>query len=775
MGKKKKKQRKAKAKKKPSPAASASTDSVTVDAEPSSSKQVPVPKLAKNEKAKNEKAKGKKAKNEKARTAHEATLSGPRPWEPKKAWERRLPWLVGLFAFLLYANTLGHLYALDDNLVSYGHKYVEQGVSGIPSIWKTPFTYGATKHNDRGYRPVPLMLFALEVELFGKQAFFAQHLIHVLFYTLSCVLLLLLLRRLFWKWGPLFYLGVTLLFVAHPIHTEVVANLKSIDEIFGFLFGFLMPMLLMLRILDTDDKRWLPLLYVVFGVGMFSKENVITYLVVIPLTLYVFCDFPWRKVLALWWPLVPIVGFFLGVRGAVLGSYPLPEYDMLQNVLMGADGWIERYSTAMLVMLYYVWLLIFPHPLAWDYSYKQIVLVNLSDVRVWLSVALHVAILVFALVHIKQRTQKQLFAYAILFYLTVISVNSNLFVMTNCTLGERFLYVPLLGFCVVVVAGLYYLFGFEGKSLKKQWQSPVVGLVALLLVLYSGKTFARNFNWKDTLALSLADIHSSPKSIRVQSTLAAVYLTLAKREKNPKVRRQLYEQILPLAKKMLKTYPKHKEASYMLGICYYFLGQAKKAEVAFRSHLKRHPKDTKTYNNLGGLYYFRKDYHRALKYFHKFVEANPKDVKAINNLGVVWLNNLKRPDKAKPFFIKAIQIDPTFAEAYKRMGDVYIRQRQAKQALPWYEKAAARAPKKYAHLPAKVKAFLARQKGLKKPPGIRFPGGGGSRIKLPRSLFQRGKDGKKRFRLPPHILKQIKEKLRRQKLQRQKQSNSPKR
>lgn len=699
----------------------------------------------------------------------EAPPSGP----PKRAWERRLPWLIGLFAFLLYANTLSHLYALDDNLVIYGHKYVEAGIDGIPAIWKTPFTYGATKHNDRGYRPVPLMLFALETELFGKQAFFPQHLIHVLLYVLLCILLFLLLRRLFWKWGPLFPLVVCLLFVAHPIHTEVVANLKSVDEILGLLFGFVLPTWLLFAYFDAEDdapqRPWLVVaLYVSFAIGMFSKENVITYLVVIPMTLLVFGQISWKKVARFCWPLVVIVGGYLAAREAVLNSYPMPEYDMMQNVLMGAKSWLVSTSTAMLVMLKYLWLMVFPHPLAWDYSYKQIVLVNVDDMRVWLSVAIHVALLVYALMHIRS---KQLYAYAILFYLTVISVNSNLFVMTNCTLGERFLFTPVLGFCLAATGGLFVLFRLQGASVKKQLASPMLGLVFIVLLFYGGKTFTRNFDWKDTLSLSLADIKTSPKSIRVQSTLAAVYLTLAKREKNKATQRQLYSQILPLAQNILKIQPSHKEASYMLGICYYFFGDFNKAEKAFRSHLKRHPDDTKAYNNLGGLYYFRKQYTTALEYFKKFVKANPKDVKAINNVGVVTMNKLGKLGEALPYFQRAVKIDPNFAEGYKRIGDVWLRRRQLKKALPFYKKAIALDGKRWGYLTPRLATLVRRQKqgrlgrrgmrrrGRRMPGNVRLPPGVRFLRRKGRNKFPPG------FRMPP-ALKRFFERQRRKRRER---------
>lgn len=621
------------------------------------------------------------------------------------AWEKRWPWVLALFGFLLYANTLGHLYTLDDNLVIHGHKYVEQGVAGLSKIWTTPFTYGATQHNDRGYRPVVLSFFALETELFGKKAFFLQHLLHILFYVLTAWFLFWLLRRMFWKQGPLFPVVVSLLYIAHPLHTEVVANLKSLDEIFGFLFGFVLPMLLFFRFLDGQAKqhKWIALAFVSFAVGLFSKENVITYLVIIPLTLYVFSELSWRQIARWCWPLIAITAGFLWVRESVLNSYPMPTYDKMQNVLMGASSWVEQYSTAMLVMFKYLWLLSFPHPLAWDYSYKEITLVNWSDIRVLASIAIHCGMLGYALLHIRR---KQVYAYAILFYLTVISVNSNLFVMTNCTLGERFLYAPSLGFAIAVTVFFFQFFQLDGRSLKAQKRAPVLWILVVVLAAYGFKTYTRNADWKDTLSLSLADVKTNPNSVRVQSTLAAVYITLAKKESDPKRRRDLYSRILPIAQKVLSIHPTHQEASYILGIAYHAVGQLNASEKAFQAHLKRYPKDVKVLNNLGGIYYFKKEYKRALSYFERFVKLHPKDAKAINNLGVITLHQLKDPDGAMRYFQRAIRIQPSYGEPYKRMGDAWARKGKLFKAIGWFRKAAQVEPKRWGHLLKNLGPFL---------------------------------------------------------------------
>ncbi|PYR84397.1 MAG: hypothetical protein DMG19_16815, partial [Acidobacteria bacterium] len=114
-----------------------------------------------------------------------------------------------------------------------GHPYVMQGWRGIPKI----FQVGLSQFDNvnLGYhRPLSLVTFAIENQFFPKNAY-VGHLDNVLLYGLTGFCLYLLLTRIFRGMYALFSLSVTLLFLAPPIHTEVVANIKSRDEILAFL------------------------------------------------------------------------------------------------------------------------------------------------------------------------------------------------------------------------------------------------------------------------------------------------------------------------------------------------------------------------------------------------------------------------------------------------------------------------------------------------------------------------------------------------------------
>src|SRR5690606_17483458 len=147
---------------------------------------------------------------------------------------KKFYYIFGLIAFILYANTIANDYNMDDSMVTKNHKLTSQGLSAIGEIFTSPY-YSDDAGYAYGYRPMVHLSFALEHDIFGEKPG-SGHFINVILFSLSIILLFKFLVRLLGT-NNLMIVGITtLLFIVHPIHTEVVNSLKNRDEILAFLF-----------------------------------------------------------------------------------------------------------------------------------------------------------------------------------------------------------------------------------------------------------------------------------------------------------------------------------------------------------------------------------------------------------------------------------------------------------------------------------------------------------------------------------------------------------
>ena len=146
--------------------------------------------------------------------------------------------LPAILAIVLYANTIPNKYCLDDYCVIVNNSYVQSGFSGIPKLLSTNFFNGMNGFNDGLYRPAPMVTYAIEYGIFGMNPA-VSHAVNMLFFSLASFVLFLLIRKLSGEKHIIFALAITLLYVAHPIHTEVVGNIKGRDDLLAFLFGIL--------------------------------------------------------------------------------------------------------------------------------------------------------------------------------------------------------------------------------------------------------------------------------------------------------------------------------------------------------------------------------------------------------------------------------------------------------------------------------------------------------------------------------------------------------
>lgn len=181
---------------------------------------------------------------------------------------------------------------------------------------------------------------------------------------------------------------------------------------------------------------------------------------------------------------------------------------------------LEALATKMFVLGKYILMLFLPLNLNYDYSYNQIPYTSFSDWRVLLSIAVQLALLVYAF---KEIGKKSLIAYGILFYFFSVFIVSNLVVDTGGVMGERFVFQASFGFLIAIVAATSLLIKkiiVEEKVLRP----VIVGVLLVIAIPFSYKTYSRSKEWKNDKILFIKDAVTNPLSARTNNGAGTSYI-----------------------------------------------------------------------------------------------------------------------------------------------------------------------------------------------------------------------------------------------------------
>ncbi len=600
--------------------------------------------------------------------------------------------VVGIFAFLLYANTLNHGFVLDDYSVILENRVTKQGASAIPEILKSSYRYGYYLVDDELYRPIPKALFAVQWSL-APNSPLPGHITNILFYALTGIVLFNFLFRI--SGSSIFSFLASLLFVTHPLHTEVVANIKSVDEILSFLCC-IASCTFILKYVEEKKVTQLFASLLLYFIALMSKESSITFMAVFPLCIFLFAKNGKQNVIKPMAFLLAVALLFLLIRHGVLKDIPHGAPSVTDNLLSAAKTFNTKFATAVIILGMYLKLLFIPHPLAFDYSFNQIPIRGMGDVWFLLSVAVYIGLFIAA---IKLFKKQKLLSFGILFYLITLSIYSNIFMMIGSSFGERFLYTPSLGFCICIAALLRFLVKDKLQpstiaEFFKQNKIPVLLLIPVLC-LFSFKTISRNPVWENNYSLFSNDVKICPNSTRTHYYLGNL---LVKPEiLNGKDSLQ-QDSILTLAitelEKAVEIYPRFGDALNQLGVAW---GKKKNTEKSFYYYQKAveaNPSNPTAHSNLGTVYFTAGKYNEALQEFQRAVQLHPGYAEGNMNLGSCY-GMVQDYDNALFYLHKAAKLDPQLAQANYFLGITYRFKGDEANAKFYLNKAHQMEPTKY--------------------------------------------------------------------------------
>jgi protein O-mannosyl-transferase len=541
-----------------------------------------------------------------------------KPFDPKKA-NRYFVLFFFIWALILYGNTLFNKWAVDDNFVTH-NEVVKKGFKAFPEILSTFYVSqtGNIGSLNSEYRPVVKLTFAMEYQLWGEKAP-RSHLINILLYFWACTLLFFILRRLLRNYNILFPFLITVIFMAHPVHTEVVASLKNRDELLAFLCG-LGGLHFFMKYAETKKIRFTLYAMIVFFVGYMCKSSILPFLLLYPLVLYFFTDLDPKK----------FIFIILSIAAVTILAYALPRMflppptrmkSVIENPLFTEKNFWLRLGTGMLSLWFYLKILVYPYPLVFYYGYNMIPVTGLGNFWVLLSLAIHLGLFIYAL---RKFREKHLLSFAILFYMFAIAMYSNILVPVVGIVGERFVFVGSLGFCMALIFILFRIFRTDPKSLTIEFneRAKIIVVIILLLIPATALTINRNRQWRNFFDLYKADIEH--------------------------------------------------------------LGNSVKANIEYGEFLMNTVYQDPNFQQYGKVNEFKQQV--MIYHFKRAIELYPKDYKTLNDLGTVYINFTQKPDSAVYFLRKAIALNPDLQPAWVNLGLYYRKKQNIDSAMYCYER-----------------------------------------------------------------------------------------
>ncbi len=658
--------------------------------------------------------------------------------------------IVGI---LFYGNTIKNQYALDDDIIMKQNMYVQKGFSGIGEIlgndaYKSYYeSMGVEQQLSGGrYRPLSIVTFAMEQAIFGecygerytevRDSLFAlqkqsisnevtnrlineknaldvkikdtnfdiagiRHGFQVFWFILSLIVLLWLFREHFFRSNTDIAFLSILLFAIHPIHTEVIANVKSRDEIFSLLFIGLTFIFFFRYDLRKQRKDLLWGMASLF-LALLSKEYAAVMVVLIPASLMIFHK---RKLGDLYYLLLPVgaimVVYALIHVGAIGGTASAPVDKSKQDPLNDPYLYASPQQTILSKINRlddYVWLLFYPWPLVSDYSYQHFAYSAISDGSVWLSLVTMIGLLVLLAKFWKTRHP---LAFALLIYLTFFALVGNILFDIGATMGERLIYHSSLGFCMAIAWLLV-------KGIEKLEQVPqkivLTGFFLLISIPAFLVTQKRNADWKNDFTLFTADVKTHPNSALTNGNAGARYMdkglsflghdtiigkdTIIKYGRDTAMVHRYADSALVYLLKATQLHKKYVNGYLNLGLCYYYTEQYDKAAEAWNGAYRYFPSNNilLSYQQMligqGNVRASKKNFAGAAEFFHYAVIAIPNDYKTWTDYaGASFM--AQDFTSAKNAFAQAMQLKPDMQKSLQNGLDAAAHNENA--LLAWQQ------------------------------------------------------------------------------------------
>ncbi|XP_064638552.1 protein O-mannosyl-transferase TMTC4-like [Lineus longissimus] len=536
----------------------------------------------------------------------------------------------------------------------------------------------------KSYRPLTVLTFRLNYYLSGGLAPWGFHFTNVLLHGVVCSLLLLTISTLlndkaWWEGSPMTFnaaqatLLTSVLFAVHPIHTESVSGIVGRADLMCAI-TFLTSVLAYIQSCHTGDGEsvtpamliWTFTSMVLCSISVLFKEQGITALgICSAYDVIIACRIdllrliglkkkltpapdpnantaeskyvesqptPWMKCLVLRHIIIFITGaLILIIRWRVMGS-ATPTFQVMDNPHSFVNGTVLRSLNYNYLYAINFLLLLAPWWLCFDWSMGCIpVIESVSDPRV-LAVVIFWAGFAAFLCHClwtESTPETRLLIMSLAFLIIPFLPATNVLFRVGFVVAERNLYLPSIGFCLMVALGV-------NKICRIQKYRKIVSiLLPALMVLFAARSLQRSLDWADEKTLFESGEAVCPLNAKVHYNIA-------------------------------KTHGD--------------LGNVDYAIEKYRRAIELHPKYDQAMNNLANILKEKNELLEAEELLEGAVKIRPTFAAAWMNLGIVQAG-LKKSEAAELSYFNALLHRRNYPDCYFNLGNLYLDLKQNTQAL----------------------------------------------------------------------------------------------
>ena len=489
-------------------------------------------------------------------------------------------------------------------------------------------------------RPILNLSLAINYRLGGLDVW-GYHATNLAIHLINGLLLLGILWRTFQlpslqarfgeaAWG--LSLAIALLWTVHPLQTESVTYIIQRAESLAGLFYLLLLYCVIRGSQSARHVFWYLAAVVACLVGVSAKETVITAPLVVLLYDRTFLVESFGKALRRRWGLY--LGLFAswGLQVYMQGKTGLP---VLKEELGSMGVWAYARSQPG-VILHYLRLSIWPHPLCLDYQWP--VAHAPGDILPGT-----LAIGGLGLATVWGLAKRRSWGFLGAWFFLILAPTSSIMPLPHLAFEHR-MYLSLAAALTVVVLGGYAI----GKRLTR-W-----GGLSRTAALASG-----------TGAVLLA-------------AMALGWLTFH--------RNQAYRTELSIWQETLAQRPHQSQAYQKVGVSLARLGRLDEAINYYQQAIHLNPNDAAAYNNLGNAMADAGRLPDAIEYYSQAIKSKPRYPEAHNNLGLA-LARSGRLAEAIEHYEQALKLNPDSAAAHNNLGSALTRTGRLTEAIAQYEEA----------------------------------------------------------------------------------------